>query len=123
MSILCGMFGHKVRTGVSHCDKISTPCFDGIGRAFRDIWQICPRCGESHIVAKIIDSETSKYVQCLQDISSLSPAVLFFKERINQLPLQDMSRDNYIKIVEGMIGIVRKHQDEYRKLFPYEELH
>lgn len=61
--IRCAIFGHKpIKAYASKAAwvELSGPYHDGIGRAHRDAYGKCDRCGRRLLIAKAIDALLSK---------------------------------------------------------------
>lgn len=62
MMFRCWLFGHKpIKTYAIPAVwiELSTPYYDGCGRAHRDGYGKCDRCGKQLLIAKTIDPLTS----------------------------------------------------------------
>lgn len=61
--ISCRLFGHvlvKAYASDAAWGRLSAPYHDGIGRAHRNVYGKCERCGATIIIAKTIDELTFK---------------------------------------------------------------
>lgn len=60
--IRCWLFGHtliKAYADAAAWGELSQPYHDGIGRAHRNVYGKCDRCGRQLLIAKTIDALTS----------------------------------------------------------------